>query len=84
MQHIPTVHLNGTPKARLVEQLENAANALNAALDALAETTPNGRDYYVQGDSALYDALHEHRKRMMALRTVLDEIQEIWEGVVNQ
>lgn len=79
---VPTVHLNGTNRAVLVAQLENAVNALRAATDAVAACNPNGRDYYTQGESALVEAQREHASRLARLLTVRDELSAIWEAIV--
>ena len=80
---VPTVHLNGTSKAALLEQAYSAAEALTRALDALAEASPNGRDYYPQGDGALAQALTEHRQRVEAVRRVRDEMVALYEAVYD-
>jgi|688.fasta_scaffold1240297_2 hypothetical protein len=41
----PTVNLNGTSKAALIQYRLDAITALEAALEALREITPHGRDY---------------------------------------
>jgi hypothetical protein len=41
----PTVNLNGTSKAALIQYRLDAITALEAALDALREIAPHGRDY---------------------------------------
>lgn len=79
---IPTVHLNGTSRAALVEQLENAVNALRTATDAVAACNPHGRDYYTQGENALAEAAREHASRLARLLTVRDELSAIWEAIV--
>ena len=78
---IPTVHLNGTSKAALVEQLDHAVGALNAALRALYDAQPNARDYYTQGPDAINEALADHRSRLERVQIVRNEIVAIWEGL---
>lgn len=81
---IPSVHLNGTSKAALSEGYENAARQLSKALDALVQTAPNARDYYVQGPAAFTQVCAEHKARVNALKDVREQIVAIWEGVDAQ
>lgn len=81
---IPSLHLNGTSAERLLEPLERAHRALAEALLALSDASPNGRDYYPQGDSALREAVWEHQNRTERLRTVQDELMEISIGIQDQ
>ncbi len=74
---LPTVHLNGTSKAALLEQLENASNALNDAYAAMKQAAPNGRDYYPQGEDALARATAAHLDRLRRVDTVKDEIDDM-------
>ena len=46
---LPTIHLNGTSREGLREQVRRAHEAANDLRQALMEMTPNGRDYYPQG-----------------------------------
>lgn len=71
----PTVHLNGTSREALLEAIEAAHSALLNAQHLLAQTAPNGRDYYVQGPDALYKAQDEHCARMRKLADVKEELE---------
>jgi len=73
----PTIHLNGTPKERLLEQIENAYGKLGEAIKALANAAPNGRDYYPQGSDAIYRAQDEHSARMKKLLEVRKELEDL-------
>ena len=73
----PTIHMNGTPRLMLLADYERAYEAVDAALDALRTTAPNGRDYYPQGPGAIAEAQHDHDKRTDALRRVYAELMEI-------
>ena len=55
-----------------------------AGAAALAQASPNGRDYYVQGPDATSAAIRQHNLRMNALRNVMQELQEIAEAVDEQ
>lgn len=83
---IPRVHLNGTSKEQLLEAIEEAYAKINDALQALAQTAPNGRDYYVKPNSgqALNRATDEHITRMEKLRDVQRQLQELAEGIDKQ
>jgi hypothetical protein len=78
----PTVHLNGTSREELLKGYSEAYTALRKAMDALSQCSPNGRDYYVQGDKALRVALDQHSARQQAVRDVADEILAIGEELV--
>jgi len=71
---IPTVHLNGTSKQNMLEELEVAHGAVNTAIDALRQVTVHGRDYYVQGEHAYLQARHEMDARLAALVAVQDDL----------
>ena len=79
----PTIHLNGTSKERLLEDIEEAYNALNVAFAKMKEVTPNGRDYYPQGPDAIYKAQDEHRARMQKLTDVQIDLQELAEHIAS-
>jgi hypothetical protein len=82
---VPTVHLNGTGKAGLIKQYEEAGSALYEAISKLRATAPHGRDYYVQKDpAALQKATAEHCARLEKLASVLEEVQELAIAVLEQ
>lgn len=74
---LPTIHLNGTSAERLIEALCQASAALDSAYAALKETSPNGRDYYPQGPTALASAEREHFSRLARVDSVKDEIDRM-------
>jgi hypothetical protein len=77
----PTIHMNGTSRAALVEQYVTALDAVDAAIAALMAATPNGRDYYPQGVEAITTALVEHQARIDRLATTRGELSEIAERI---
>lgn len=79
----PTIHLNGTSRAELMEQFQNAHNALYQAMRALEDCAPNGRDYYPQGDSALSVAVAEHVARILAVKSVDADICALIEAIAE-
>ena len=80
---VPSVHSNGTGKKALLEQLEKAYTAIGDAQDALRETAPNGRDYYVYEGNPYERAREEWRQRMLKLESVRAEIDAIVGGIEN-
>lgn len=78
MMH-PTVHLNGTPRERLLEGYMAALEALRAAETALQATGPNGRDYYPSGTEAIKVAQAEHVARLASLERIIADIQTLAE-----
>ena len=77
MTTFPTIHLNGTSAKSLLQDYCDAMLAIEKAQVALAKCSPNGRDYYPQGDEALRKAIKEHNRRAEKLREVWTEIEEI-------
>lgn len=77
MMMVPTIHLNGTPHERLMEQVSAAREALRATVEALSEMTPNGRDYYPQGEGAFDKAAREHAARIQKISAVDAELAEL-------
>jgi hypothetical protein len=78
---LPTIHMNGTSAQALLEGYCDAISAIQSALEALANTAPNGRDYYPQGPDACAQADAEHGARKQALMTVLNDLQVLAEHV---
>ena len=79
---IPTIHLNGTSRQELLEQLIEATMAVDVAIQRLSRACPNGRDYYPQGPNAIQEALKQHNSRMHNLTAVVAELREIAEAIV--
>jgi hypothetical protein len=73
----PTVHINGTSVVDLIRQATRVTRALNAALRAMEEVAPNGRDYYPQGPLALNQALAEHKARVALVERLRQEYDEL-------
>jgi len=81
---VPTIHLNGTSKQSLLDDLDEAFDALNTAFNKLKRTAPNGRDYYPQGPDALEKAANAHFERLRKVQAVSDEIQELMLAIDEQ
>lgn len=78
---LPTIHLNGSSREALKLPLCEASNNIFDAIRALAEATPNGRDYYPQGPEALARATAEHTARLRKLEEVRAEINGLLEHI---
>lgn len=74
---LPTIHRNGTPRDRLLEQVTEARQAVFDAMEKLKEASPNARDYYPQGERAFVEAQDEWRERYWKLQVVWNELGEI-------
>lgn len=82
---VPTVHLNGSGARLLMDQYSKALVALRAAKEALSNTAPHMRDYYVQREPGGYDkARSEHIVRLACLEQVEDELQLLAAKVYEQ
>ena len=81
---VPTIHLNGTSSASLLEANKEAYLAVRDALDKLRLAAPNGRDFYVQSDTAFTQAALEHRARAEKLLEVARELEHIANGIYAQ
>jgi hypothetical protein len=81
---IPRVHLNGTSRGELLKQLVDAQDAVLAAITAVGNALPHGRDYDVINDDAIDIARSHHRTRITMLEQVLAELQVLSAGVAAQ
>jgi hypothetical protein len=81
---IPRVHLNGTNGEELLHQLTDAHAALTDALSLMGRAAPHGRDYYVISDEAIHQAGVQHRERIAKIVGVIEELEEIAQGVIAQ
>jgi len=82
---LPAMHVNGTSQEELLRQVQEAASAVNGAIDALRRAAPHGRDYYtIPGyaeNEAIGIATKEHRGRLAMLETVQAELRELGEHI---
>lgn len=65
----PIIHMNGDCKQTLLNNLEAAYTAVGAAMDALMECSPNGRNFYPE-PGRLQKAEAQHRERWDHLQAV--------------
>lgn len=80
----PTIHLNGTSGEALYALHTEAYDRLRVAVEALDAAAPNGRDFYVQGNHAIGEAMSEHGERLSKLVAVLRELGDLCENIADQ
>jgi hypothetical protein len=80
----PVVHINGTSKAALADQIRAAFKAGKEFETALAEACPNARDYYVAGPDVFPKAQAEHKARLVKLAEILRELGTIAVAIQRQ
>lgn len=78
---VPRIHLNGTAKSDLTTALELAYRALMSAKQALVDTCPHARDYYIISDTAYQQARTEYLARLKDLETVQDELLTLYTAI---
>ncbi len=80
---VPSLILNGTSGAELVQQRIAAMEALKAAMSAMNETRPHGRDYPFDHDG--YEAARNlHIGRYGVLNSLFTELEEEAHAIVRQ
>ena len=69
----PTLNINGSSAFDLIDARRTAMDALNEAIEALKQVTPNGRDY--PHDMVRYvEDRDTHFDRLAALHTMREEL----------
>jgi hypothetical protein len=71
----PTLNINGTDAFDLINPRRNAMALIDEVIEALKQTTPNGRDYLCQRDRLTADR-NTHFDRLAALRVLREELLE--------
>jgi len=74
---LPTIHLNGSSKSSLIDDITNAAWKLRQARTSLENMYPNERDYYPQGSAVYQQAREEHDARIRKVTEVMKELEEL-------
>jgi hypothetical protein len=74
----PTIHLNGTGKETLLEELATALDGIATALHTVSQMTVHGRDYYPQGPQAYQVARIEQERRLRMLMEIQNELSEMY------
>lgn len=83
MPQFPRVNLNGTSRDALAEQYRVAHRAIGAAIDAMCQATPHGRDYQTLPAGSYESARAEHDARLTKLVSVKNEIEAIALHVID-
>lgn len=79
----PVVNINGTSREQLLEGYMKARRSLNTAITDLQEIMPHGRDYQYEGGQVDFRIAHEeHVRRLLALRQVQIELDQLAEHVI--
>lgn len=82
---IPTIHMNGSDGAHLLDLHEQALATLRELEGKLELCAPNARDFYVQPDpGAATKASAEHRARLATLAKLRAELGAIRDGIADQ
>lgn len=81
---IPTVHMNGTDGRDLLEQQQAVLDALRAVPFAMFAATPNGRDYYPQGEDALHEARMAFNKHFKTIQDMITDFDYVLMGIEDQ
>jgi hypothetical protein len=74
---MPQVNMNGTSRADLLAGYMAAHSAVDAALNAVANAAPHGRDYQTLADGAWRRANSAHINRCVALNDIRGELEAI-------
>jgi hypothetical protein len=80
----PTIHMNGDTAKTLIEQWKAVYTASNALLEALRAARPNGRNFYPQGERAIFIAQDEHRRREKAVLSIAADACEMLKAIRAQ
>lgn len=75
----PAIHTNGTSPESLLDAYRKLYTAVHAAIDAIADSAPNARDYYPLGADAFQEARTEHAARYAALVSVRNDAESLCE-----
>ena len=78
---LPTVHLGGTARTTLLDDITTVQGVLRETIEAMKSLAPHGRDYLEP--FAINAATDEHRSRVNHLQAVLDELQQLAEHVAE-
>lgn len=73
----PTIHMNGTSAATLIDDYIRAMLKTQEALDAVSQIEFNARDYCPQGPDAWEMARNEMSERQAKLTSVLEDFKAL-------
>lgn len=80
---LPTIHTNGTAAIVLENTAMKAFDSLQNSLLLLAEVSPNGRDYYPQGEKAIFEAEQEFLVHYKAIQNAVHYLENHIMGIQN-
>jgi hypothetical protein len=72
----PIIHPNGTSAEELRAGYVAATRAVQAAITAVSQCNPNGRDYYPAPES-LNRAISEQQKRLNSLAQIASDLRDL-------
>jgi hypothetical protein len=75
----PTLHLNGTSRGQLLREYRELQAAYYRVMEAEANLTVHGRDYYPQGEHAYAQAREAYVFRTSAARRAYEDVSAIVE-----
>lgn len=78
----PTVNVCGSNVEELLDATLNAHTMLSVAAESLCAMDPHGRDYKNLRDLSI--AVIQHEKRKKLVQEVLDEIQVVFDSLIEQ
>jgi len=81
---IPTVNINGTPAADLIEQLSAVCHALDHAREAIGLATPHGRDFQMNGQGLAEQAREAFRERQRVLARMSADFMDLALAIQSQ
>ena len=79
----PIIHMNGSGKRALIDQLCAAYRAVQDAMDALRQASPNGRDYYLE-PGRLQKAEAQYQTRCESLKAVAESLEAEADAIQTQ
>lgn len=77
----PTIHSNGDTRKTLKDGMADAYKAVGKAIDAMSGMTPNGRNYYTQGEKAFEVAREDYMNMVKKLVDVRTEILATYQAI---
>jgi hypothetical protein len=85
MLQLPALHSNGSSKQSLLDDVLDSRDALNKASALIARFGPHMRDYYPlpDGNAAYAKAKAEHESRLTRIKSIIDELTELADGIDN-
>lgn len=79
----PAINMNGTAASDLLDGYIKAMNAIQAASNAVARTSPNGRDYQTVHPDNLRHAMLQHSQRLQKLDAIRAELGALAEHAAH-